>query len=89
MLKKLRVVDFKYDEDPTNKNQLGFLLEEVVKVSPELVGYSDETTPKNINKVGMLALLVKGFQELIEQNNEQNAIIANLTARVQALEAIR
>ncbi len=49
--------------DGGEKDQVGFLAEDVVKVVPKLVGLDQDGKPNSVDLVGMIPLLVKAMQE--------------------------
>ena len=76
----MRPVTFEHlDDDVTHG---GFIAEEIEELGlTEFVFYEDdETTPKSLNYANMVALMAKGIQE-------QQSMITDLTARLEALEA--
>jgi len=60
---KLRVVDFQYKKDKTNREHIGFIAGDVEKVLPTLVGVN-EKGEKGVNITEMIPLLVEAVKEL-------------------------
>jgi len=79
IIKQLNPVSFYWKED-ANKSKdknIGFVAQEVEKVSPELVKGEDGS--KSLNVTGIVSLLTKTVQE-------QQTIIEDLKSRIQTLE---
>ena len=66
---KLRPVSFRYKQDPNGVREYGLIAEEVGRVYPELVNYSDDGKIQGVRYELFPALLLN---ELQRQNRENN-----------------
>jgi hypothetical protein len=89
----LRPVRYDWKEGYGNnqKNQLGFIAQEIEAVFPESVSEwqinkDEETTYKTVGPSALIPVLVKAIQELKAINDTQAETINALTARIVALE---
>jgi hypothetical protein len=76
----------KADKPNPDKNayteQIGLIAENIAKIEPRCAIYEqDMKTPKSYRQECVIALLVKGEQELVKQNTELKARLAKLEAR--------
>jgi hypothetical protein len=83
--------DWKKGYGNDQKNQLGFIAQEIETVFPESVSEwqinkDEETTYKTVGPSALIPVLVKAIQELKAINDTQAATINALTARIVALE---
>ncbi len=83
--------DWKKGYGNDQKNQLGFIAQEIETVFPESVSEwqinkDEETTYKTVGPSALIPVLVKAIQELKAINDTQAETINALTARVTALE---
>lgn len=75
----LRPRRFKYKNDDTHSERLGFIAEEVEQVDKRFVNYNKEGLPNSVRYEEMVSLLTKAMQE--QQNK-----IEELEARIKVLE---
>jgi hypothetical protein len=73
--KNQKVID---NVEKNRKDNIGFLAQDLQKVIPEAVEYTDSTDSYNVNYIALIPVLVRAIQE-------QNAKIASLEAQVKAL----
>jgi hypothetical protein len=61
----LRPVKFVYKDDPTNKERIGLVAEDVAKLYPEAVYYEpdNKTSPRGINYEMLIPILIQKVQE--------------------------
>ncbi len=83
--------DWKKGYGNDQKNQLGFIAQEIETVFPESVSEwqinkDEETTYKTVGPSALIPVLVKAIQELKAINDTQAETINALTARIVALE---
>jgi hypothetical protein len=82
---------FKWDEDSpfaSENEELGFIAQEVAAAIPEASpGEDEEGKYRNYHDRAIIAMLVKGMQELKAINDAQASRIETLEAKVAALEA--
>jgi hypothetical protein len=74
---ELNPVDWKWNSN--EQEEMGLIAQEVLKVLPELVVRMDETGLLGIKYAGLLPVMLKAMQE-------QNKLIENLQARLEAVE---
>lgn len=86
-LMRLRPVTFHYTKDKTNEPQYGLVAEEVEKVFPELVAYDANGRPETIRYHLLGSMLLNEVQKQNARLSQQAQTIADLTARLSALEA--
>ena len=91
VLMKLRPVTFRYREDAVGAEeakttQYGLIAEEVAEVAPELVAPDLEGKPYSVKYHELPALLLNEVQEQQRIIEEQQQVIAALSARLDALE---
>ncbi len=60
----MQAVNFVYNDDPSNKNQLGFISEAVMPIMPEVTVWNAGTNTYGIDYSKFTPVLVKGVQEL-------------------------
>jgi hypothetical protein len=86
-LMQLRPVTFHYTTDKTNEPQYGLVAEEVERIFPELVAYDVEGRPETIRYHLLSSMLLNEVQKQNSRLQLQAQAIAELTARLSALEA--
>lgn len=86
-LMQLRAVTFHYNSDQTNEPQFGLIAEEVEDVFPELVLRDAEGKIETVRYHQLSSLLLNELQKQYKRLNEQSEKVADLTARLSALEA--
>lgn len=66
LLKKLKTVEFDWDNKHTGKvfHDIGFIAEEVEKVFPEAVFYNEKGQVEGLKIIPFIALLVDAIKEL-------------------------
>ncbi len=84
---KLQATEFVYNAD--GKADIGFIAEDVALIDPRLVSYTDEGKPWSLQLHGILAVVTKSVQEIVKRQDDQEERIAELEARLEALEAKR
>jgi hypothetical protein len=77
------------DESEAQVLHYGLVAEEVAAVAPHLVTYDDEGKPNSVRYRLLTPLLLNELQEQQHLNQEQQQVIAALTARLDALEQER
>ncbi|MFY7886119.1 MAG: tail fiber domain-containing protein, partial [Dolichospermum sp.] len=60
----LRAVNFSWKSDETNKNNLGLIAQDIVKVFPETVTLDEENDVLGVRYTELIPVLVKAIQEL-------------------------
>jgi hypothetical protein len=94
---KLRVVKYNWKLDEEGKNkELGLIAQEVEQIFPNLVqddlnpiSKDDATIYKQLKQSVLPFMLLKAVQELNAKVDSQQALIANLTTRLSALEGAK
>lgn len=89
-LMRLRPVSFRYREPNAKGNyplQYGLIAEEVAEVYPELVGYSTDGKPQTVSYHKLNSMLLNELQKQHTQLAQQEQLIAELTARLDRVEA--
>jgi hypothetical protein len=86
-LLRLRPVSFLYRSDPIGFRQYGLIAEEVAKVMPELVSFSDSGKAEAIRYHFLAPLLLNEMQKQQHTIEEQDAQIKNLEERMRKLES--
>lgn len=100
ILNSTRIREYSWKNDPTNKAQIGVIAQELHETFKGAVSVGGEDTvvdddgnevtryrPWAVDKTAFTFHLVAGFQHLFEQVQEQQALITQLTERINALEA--
>jgi hypothetical protein len=83
----LQPVTFRYKKDPAALPQFGLVAEQVAKVNPDLVARDKEGKPFTVRYDEINAMLLNEFLKEHRKNEEQEATIARLEKKVQALTA--
>jgi hypothetical protein len=79
----LQPVNFFYNKDRgIDREQYGFIAEDVVKVIPKLVGLDKQGKPNSVDYMGIVPVLVKAVQELKADND-------NLKEEIKALKQVK
>ena len=87
-IRALRPVTFAWRRDPAQESHYGFIAQEVREVLPEVVtGDDGETGTLSMNYGELVPVLVKAVQEQQQEIDTQAQQIADLEARLAALEA--
>jgi hypothetical protein len=86
-LLKLRPVSFLYRSDTEGIPQYGLIAEEVARVMPELVQFSETGAAETVRYHFLAPLLLNELQKEQRRNEEQESRIGKLLARLDALEA--
>ena len=76
----LNPVNFNYNSDETETKQYGLIAEEVEEVNPSFVSYNEEGKPETVSYSQLISPMIKALQD-------QNKLIEELQARIEALEA--
>ncbi|MCB9959689.1 MAG: tail fiber domain-containing protein [Rhodospirillaceae bacterium] len=82
----LEAVSFTMKDDVTGRTEYGFIAQDVEPLFPDLVQTKQDGV-KTLNYLGMIAPLVKATQEQQDIIDRQAEAIADLQARIEALEA--
>jgi hypothetical protein len=77
-VEQLRAV--RYNKIGHEIEEIGLIAEEVAEVYPEVVNYNEEGQPDGVNYTRLSVILLKALQE-------QNAVIASLSERINKLES--
>ena len=85
LLKDLEPVSFNWRSFENKKEQLGFVAQKVESIFPSIVVTSEKGF-KSIDYNGLVALLIKGFQELVEINNKYESENEKMKERLETLE---
>jgi hypothetical protein len=85
-LLKLRPVSFLYRNDTEGIRQYGLIAEEVARVMPELVQFSETGAAETVRYHFLAPLLLNELQREQQRNEEQESRIEKLLARLDALE---
>ena len=91
-LMQLRPVMFRYKADYAQGERVpqpGLIAEEVAEVYPDLVTYSPEDEIETVQYHKLTGMLLNELQKQGEEVREQQKQIAELTARLEALEVQR
>jgi chorismate mutase len=83
---ELKVRNFNFINDENKIKQLGFVAQEIEQVFPSMVAEDDEGF-KSVKTTVIIPMLVKAIQEQQAIIDSQASAIADLTARLEALEA--
>ena len=89
---KLRGVNYQWNRDQypdkrfSDKPQIGVIAQEVEQVFPQVVN-TDSKGYKYVDYNKLVAPLIEAVKELNQKNQTQQALIANLTERLERLEA--
>ena len=89
LINQLRPVSFSMNDDDVSdyKNmQYGLVAEEVADVDPHFAKYGTDGLPRTLDDRGILSTLVKAVQEIWDYVSGQDEKIAELEARIKALE---
>jgi Chaperone of endosialidase len=86
-LLELRPVSFLYRNDTEGIRQYGLIAEEVARVMPELVQFSETGAAETVRYHFLAPLLLNELQREQRRNEEQESRIGKLLARLDALEA--
>lgn len=84
LLNQLKPSTFTYNEG--GRKDIGFIAEDVALVDPRLADYDKEGKPWSLRVHAILAVTVKALQETISRQDKQETRIAELEARLEALE---
>lgn len=84
LVSQLKPSTFTYNEG--NKEDIGFIAEEVALVDPRFAEYDSEGKPLTLRLHAILSATVKAVQEIIAVNDEQDTRLDALEARIEALE---
>ncbi len=76
----LNPVNFNYNSDETETKQYGLIAEEVEEVNPSFVSYNEDGEVETVSYSQLISPLIKALQE-------QNKLIEELQARIEALES--
>jgi hypothetical protein len=72
---KLNPVTFNYKNDPTKREKIGLLAQELIPIYPEAVGYGTDGEVRGINYYMLIPVLIEKLQEQQNINiNQQNEI---------------
>ncbi len=69
---KLRLVTFKYKNDPNGIRQYGLVAEEVARIYPELVSYGADGKVETVNYLTVTSMLLNELQKQTRENQRQS-----------------
>jgi hypothetical protein len=82
---KMRGVSFKYNNDESGKNQIGFIAQEMEKIYPEFVTTGEDGV-KGVSYANITAVLLEGIKEQQGTITILNGKVADLETRISNLE---
>lgn len=83
---QLQGVSFTMKGDEEQKKELGLIAQDVQPHYPSLISTSPDDGIMSMNYVGIIAPMIEAIKEQQTLISEQQAVIDNLTARIEALE---
>ncbi len=84
---EMRPRSFFFKNEHTNGRQVGFIAEEMEKISPMLIGYDEEGLPATVRYDKLTSVLAKAIQDLKKENDGLRAELEDLKSRMDRLEA--
>lgn len=87
-LLQLQVVHFTLIEDPEQLRQIGLIAQDVQRIKPGLIEEDPETGMLGIKYSVFTPILIKAAQQLAIENGQMRDQLAELLARVEALEGL-